>query len=310
MAAFFSRMLFGPKYENVAWMGGSYAPPTRMHVQVAMQMGAALLDKTSEGKRCAVCIVPVNKNYNKRSVKEACVSDSVRRALIMAFVDAVKTEFARSGHPRAKDCDFLYMDYELNAPGPIPTIDSLAMLKSALPGATNYYIAQGQDNVLDIMRRKWVRSDELLRDYSFFMYPRGDIGGLPDQMMSAMMDPTSTTKGIGPLSEDEAQAVLSRILYVGAGFNDDTSSSQVRRDLRANNTMAVKAAMHPDVFALMLSMATTGGGIWPYSSPECDEESAGAGGGGGAAATYGGRRRYTKMHRRGSKRRSMRRTRH
>jgi nicotinic acid mononucleotide adenylyltransferase len=305
-------MLFGPKYENVAWMGGSYAPPTRMHVQVAMQMGAALLEKTTPGKRCAVCIVPVNKNYNKRSVKEACISDAVRRALIMAFVDAVKLEFA--SHPRAKDCDFLYMEYELNASAPVPTIDSLGMLKSALPGATNYYIAQGQDNILAIMRRTWVRSDELLRDYSFFMYPRGDVRGLPEQMMDAMMDPTSSTKGIAPLSEAAAEAVLGKVLYVGAGFNDDTSSSQVRRDLRDGNIGAVRAAMHPDVFALMASMATTGTGAWPYSSAECDDASASAGGGGGAGgsfrATYGGRRRgrgSKKMHR--SKRRSMRRIR-
>lgn len=293
MAAFLRGLFFGNSYQNVAWMGGSYAPPSRMHVQVAMQMGEALLARTDMGKRCAVCIVPVNKNYNKRSVKESCISDAVRRALIQAFVDAVRAEFA--DRPRAKDCDFLYMDYELNAAAPVATIDSMAMLKSAVK-ADNYFIAQGQDNVLGIMRRTWVRSDELMRDYGFFMYPRGATGGLEEQMKSAMMDPTSSTKGIAPLSEDEASDVLKKVVYVGVGFNDDTSSSGVRAALRAGDIGAVRASMHPDVFALMAQIASTGAGIWPYSSPECDD----AAGGAAARATYGGRRkRHSKSRKMG-----------
>jgi nicotinic acid mononucleotide adenylyltransferase len=33
-------------YQNVAWMGGSYAPPTAAHVNVAIAMGLALLERT------------------------------------------------------------------------------------------------------------------------------------------------------------------------------------------------------------------------------------------------------------------------
>lgn len=315
MASFLSGLLFGKRYQNVAWMGGSYAPPTRMHVQVAMEMGDALLARTDVGKRCAVCIVPVNKNYNKRSVKEACISDDVRRALIKAFVAAVTKDFA--GRPRAKDCDFLYMEYELNSAGPVATIDSLTMLNKEGVTAENYFIAQGQDNVLAIMERKWTKSDKLLEDYGFFMYPRGSVAGLEAQMMTAMMNSeTGKSKGIGPLTEEKARAVIDKVIVVGAGFNDDTSSSGVRAALRAGDIEIVKGSMHPDVFKLMASIATTGSSVWPYSSRECDDvpEGVGGGGGGGAAAggaaaggagfmaTFGGRRKK-RMTRR-SKRRS------
>jgi nicotinic acid mononucleotide adenylyltransferase len=303
-----------PHYLNVAWMGGSYAPPTSAHVNVAVEMANKLLELTAPANYCALCIVPVSKAYNKPSVNEACVSDDNRRALIEAFVEAVRRQLFAT-NPRAEFCHIHLMPYELdnkNPAGehaPVTTFDSLAMLKvlltkanAIIPG-TNYYIAQGQDNIIGIMKRTWFKSDELLDNYKFFMYPRGQVEGLEGLMMEAMMDPTSSaikfkndpSKIIEPLSEGKARSKIPNVTFVGNGFNDDTSSSAVRKCLRDGDIEGARGMMDPAVFAKLMEIASKEGGVLPYSSDKCEPPKKG-----------GGRRR-TKASKRRSKRRRTRR---
>ncbi len=294
-----------PHYLNVAWMGGSYAPPTSAHVKVALEMANKLLDITPAPNYCALCIVPVSKAYNKPSVNEACVPDDIRRALIEAFVEAVRRQLFAT-NPRAEFCHIHLMPYELdnkNPAGehaPVTTFDSLVKLKGLIPG-TNYYIAQGQDNIIGIMKRTWSKSDELLKNYKFFMYPRGQVEGLEGLMMEAMMDPTSSAIKFKdkpeeirrPLTEDEAREVLKKVIYVGEGFNDDTSSSLVRANLQSGNLGAVETMMDPAVFAKLMEIASKTG-VLPYSSDKCEPPK------------KGGRRRHRTRAKRSKRRRTRR----
>jgi nicotinic acid mononucleotide adenylyltransferase len=319
-------------YQNVAWMGGSYAPPTAAHVIVALKMGEALLEKTAPGRRCAVCIVPTSNKYDKGSVSQECVPDDQRRKLIAAFVAVLSATNVMSNNPRKRDLDFLYKDYELNAPLAVPTIQSMAILsgredkpewaEDVLPEpADNYFIAQGQDNIVGIMKRSWVRSPELLA-YGLIMYPRG-VGVDPKaELMDAMTkDHPGKTKPEfmgSALSVERAEAVYNNLIIVPVDFNDDRSSSAVRAILqspgfteKSKEEQAAELApfMHPHILRVLLSFDPL-----PYTSPLCEvqpsKRHAAAGGAAAGGSAGGGRRRRSRGTRRQSRSRRTRRRRY
>jgi nicotinic acid mononucleotide adenylyltransferase len=314
-------------YQNVAWMGGSYAPPTSAHVNVAIAMGEVLLGITDEGKRCAICIVPASKKYDKGSVSEECVPDWQRRALIEEFVAVVKATFAASDNPRKGDLDFNLMPYELDFVDPIkktpmavPTYKSMEILKE-MNLADKYYIAQGQDNIMDIMRRKWAASPDLL-EYELIMYPRGGAPtgeALLRDVIEAMTTDNPGTRAEFKIAEmgakaytaEDAEKKFNELIIVPVDFNDDRSSSAVRAILQSpgftEKSKEEQAAelgplMDPPVLRVLLSFDPL-----PYTSPLCEvapSKRLAAGGAAAGAGSKGGRRRKSKK---ASKRRSKRR---
>jgi len=240
-------------YENIAWFGGSYSPPTKMHVRVAIEIGKTLLKNTSPGKQCCVAIVPVSGKYKKGSVRDECISQADRWALANAFVEAIQADIVHELESRASDLHFKLLDYEFTAGRAVPTIESLEILKSQpfCTSETNIYIAQGQDNILAIMARKWTKSDELLSKYSFFMFPRGDssVKNVTIQMIQTLITKTPEQKYMA-VSIDEAFHIVKKVEFVGEGFSDDTSSSKVRKliqDAKGVQHAQLEQLLHPHV---------------------------------------------------------------
>lgn len=234
-------------YEHIAWMGGSYSPPTTAHRKVALEMGIVLSKITSPNKKSCVCIVPVSGAYNKASVQ--CFSDQLQRwQMAEAMIQAIM-----NNNPPG-NVDFKLLDYEFKSPTPVPTIESLRTLgcQPFCDVNTNIFIAQGQDNIEAIMRREWQNSLKLLKDYNFLMYPRGGNDTLQDLKIKMInfMKTDSAKQKQPPLTEDQIRvyfgegtnAVSSsnqvqeifpnrKLIIVGDGFNDETSSTGVRRKI-------------------------------------------------------------------------------
>ena len=269
-------------YNNIAWMGGSYSPPTRMHVTVALEMGKAL---SKLGGKSAVCIVPVSGKYKKGSVRDECITQENRWALAEAFLSAIKSESDGS-------VDYLLMDYEFKAAAAVPTINSLEILKSQefCSPETNIYIAQGRDNIEGIFSRSWVRSDELIRTYKFFMFPRGDKPYTTEQMMTTLTTDNEKQK-FPPISAEEAYGIANGVILVGENFNDDTSSSKVRALIREGG--AIDEFIHPLVLSVLKGIPDA------YTNGSCEVTPAS----GGMRKTKG-KNRKTKGKNRKAKRRT------
>ena len=148
-----------------AWVGGSFSPPTNAHVDVIIAIGAKLKEE-SQGKPVYIYITPVSQGYNKRSIK--CISLENRRALMAAFIEAIQSK-------APEGVSFILNEYEMNSDVPVITADSLTYLKTKLDKTVKLYLAQGQDNIEQILRRKWSKPD-ILDTYPLLMFPRGNGG--------------------------------------------------------------------------------------------------------------------------------------
>ena len=225
------------KYQHVAWFGGSFSPPTKMHTQVVETICATLAEKTTEGRKSCVCIVPVSGAYPKGSVRDPCIPQAQRWILANAFKDSVTQN---------PNVDVFLLDYEFTSLTPVATVDSMETLKTLYPGADTYFLAQGQDNILAILQKKWKRSNELL-NYTFLMFPRGEE------------EPQIT-----------AAIASGQIVNIGKDFNDDTSSSEVRKRIREDGDYT--SLLHPMVAAALADMKPM-----PYKDPSCEVKPAAGG---------------------------------
>ena len=226
-----------PQYQHVAWFGGSFSPPTKMHTQVVETICATLAEKTTEGRKSCVCIVPVSGAYRKGSVKDLCIPQEQRWILANAFKDSVTPN---------PNVDVFLLDYEFTSLTPVATVDSMETLKTLYPEADTYFLAQGQDNILAILKGGWNRSNELL-NYTFLMFPRGKE------------EPQIT------------EAIASdQIVNIGKDFNDETSSSEVRKRIRDNGDYT--SLLHPKVATSLAAMDPM-----PYKDPLCEVKPAAGG---------------------------------
>ncbi len=270
-----------PSYSHIAWMGGSYSPPTTAHFKVAMEMGKFLSGRTSE--KIAILIVPVSQAYNKPSVKEACISSEDRLALVSAMVDALNTD-----GEKPPNVTFVLETHEIDKKdAATATIDSLVAVKAKYGADKTYYIAQGQDNIMAILERRWTKSDELLAMYNFLMYPRSDDGGrlvtkesLVPTMQRALT--VESPRGFSAITKSDAQdEIINRIHVLSVEFSDDTSSTKVR-DLIANGNAAFESMMTPAVLTKLQEIRSTKGTLYKE----------------GCVATAGGSRRRHRHSRR------------
>ena len=164
-----------------------------------------------------MCIVPVSGAYKKASIR--CIPQAQRWALAEAFQASVTPP---------PNVDVVLEDYEFTSPVAVATADSMKTLKEKFPGADNYYVAQGQDNIAAILQNAWDRSEELV-EYTFLMFPRGEE------------QPEITT------------AIASgQIIPIGGDFNDETSSSEVRKRIREGGDYT--SLLHPAVAAALEAM--------------------------------------------------------
>jgi nicotinic acid mononucleotide adenylyltransferase len=230
--------------KHVAWMGGSLSPPTKAHFTVALEIGKKLRES---GERCRVCIVPVSPGYAKPSISEKCVPNEARFELAKSLVEALNAE---NNDPKL---DFVIEDHEYKSATAVTTFDSLNILKTKYINAT-IYISQGQDNIEAIFKRRWARSDELLK-YGFIVYPRGtgqtDIKKDDGPLVSALKSPQSDSKdgAFPPLTTPgEYGPVLARTQVIDTEFNDDTSSSELRKLIRNGDEAGVKDMFHSTVY--------------------------------------------------------------
>jgi len=262
-------------HDKIAWFGGSFSPPTKMHVRVAVEIGKSLLHLTAPGRTCCVCIVPVSGAYKKGSVRDPCVTQAHRWTLAEAFLQAILHEVAIDPPARRRDLQFRLLRHEFDSATPVATIDGLRMLEAHAfcDEHTQIYIAQGQDNIMDIMSRRWVQSDVLLRKYRFFLFPRDNHLSTPTIVVDVVRNLIEhrDREKYPPFDLDEALDIASRIELVGDGFSDDTSSSKARQILRNNRSLdGVDASIpvHPIVLRTLLELSQHTPDI--YSSPQCE----------------------------------------
>jgi nicotinic acid mononucleotide adenylyltransferase len=170
-------------------------------------------------------------------VRDPCIPQAQRWILANAFKDSVNPN---------PIVDVFLLDYEFNSPTAVATVDSMETLKTLHPRADTYFLAQGQDNILAILQKKWKRSDELLK-YKFLMFPRGE------------QQPEIT-----------AAITSEQIVNIGGDFNDDTSSSKVRELIRKGGDYT--SLLHPMVAAALAEMKPM-----PYTDPSCEVKPAAGG---------------------------------
>jgi len=218
-----------------AWVGGSFSPPTNAHVDVIIAIGAKLKEE-SQGKPVYIYITPVSQGYNKRSIK--CISLENRRALMAAFIEAIQSK-------APEGVSFILNEYEMNSDVPVITADSLTYLKTKLDKTVKLYLAQGQDNIEQILRRKWSKPD-ILDTYPLLMFPRGNGG------FSADVKDNKRIKDIITIE-------------IPPDFREETSSSEVRSLFRRGKTDEAYSILHPFVAAALRGLGSN-----PYESSKCD----------------------------------------
>ena len=216
------------EFDAVCWFGGSFAPPTIAHIDIAIAIGVRLYQLSGK-QRCGVLITPVSPGYAKASVQSIeRHHPGFRGVMIQEFLKLIYQRAHDIAEVREGKVVFRLETHELESPLPVPTYSSLLTIKTkyGLP-ADRVYIAQGQDNIeTGIFTRQWVRSD-LLLNHSFLIYLRGKS----DNFKVALTTSNSNEK-MAPLTQNDADIVLSRCHILSnetyAQFDDNISSSMAR----------------------------------------------------------------------------------
>jgi len=220
-------------FQNTAFFGGSFSPPTRMHVTVAIEVAKTLVRYTHEttpGEMSCVVIVPVSPAYNKPSVQAACIAHHLRIDLLKAFLEAVRAEVKANPFPGAELVQFGLGMWEMKSPTAVSTCDSLKQFRTFTKG--DIFVAQGEDNIKGLFRGTWKQCDELIRDYKFIVFPRGDEPGTLRQRLSDALGENTNFNRDGLSRAD----IMKKVLSISSSFSDDVSSSRVRaliQELRA-----------------------------------------------------------------------------
>jgi len=212
-------------FQNTAFFGGSFSPPTRMHITVAIEIAKTLVLYTHEktpGELSCVKIVPVSPAYNKASVRPDCIAHHYRKDLVVAFLQAVIAEVAANPFPGADRVRFELGLWEMESPTAVSTCDSLKEFRAFTKG--DIFIAQGQDNIKELFRGTWKQCDELLRDYKFIVFPRGDAMGTVRQSLSDALGENKNFNKVGLSRAD----IIRKVFSISSSFSDDVSSSRVR----------------------------------------------------------------------------------
>lgn len=159
--------------KHVALFGGSFNPIHCGHVQLARQ--AVRLGSADE---VWLMVSP----QNPLKPQSALLDEQARLRLARLAVD---------GQEGVRVSDF-----EFHLPRPSYTWDTLQALRAAYP-AISFSLLIGADNWA--LFHKWAHHDELLRDYSFIVYPREgypvDADTLPSNvsLLQAELFPWSST---------------------------------------------------------------------------------------------------------------------
>ena len=271
-----------PGYENVAWFGGSFSPPTIMHYEIAKKIGKYLATKHETAR---VCIIPTSSGTGKESVSEACISTDNRIRLCQAMVDELNKD-------KADNIDFQLETYEttqatLNRIGKpyVPSKISLDIFKQTYNPTTLYFV-QGQDAIMDIANNKWFESKALLTiPDQILMFPRGAgvitpelASGLKTEIGHSLKNPSKPWNE-NPATDSEITAILSKTTII-EGSASEISSSEVRKLIRTGKEYT--HLLHPTVDAALEKMNPT-----PYATRDACEKPVAKGGPleGGARST-------------------------
>lgn len=243
------------QYENIAWYGGSFSPPTKIHVRIAIEIGKTLLNITKPGSKCCVCIVPVAGKHTKDSVQDDCIPNPQRWKLAESMLEAIRSDSAAENHLRQDELHFRLLDYEFAADG-----YTSAGEQSAMPfiyPETKIYIAQSQAKIMKIMERTQNGSDELLSK-NFIMFPQQgqNIKTIIIDMISALIRDHQEQKS-APLNIEQALATVRNIEFLGEEIEDETYSSEVRKIIQSSKCVRqedLSDFLHPIVFEALSKM--------------------------------------------------------
>ncbi len=136
--------------------GGSFSPPTIAHIMALKQVAEVVYEKHPEIVITGV-FVPVSSNYNKKSVRLPD-SDKHRLQMLNLAVEWLQ------GHETIPNIKYEVSDHEIKIGTSVPTIDSLNILKDKFGHEHIYYLLIGEDNVRQILEKKWKQSNDLLKN--------------------------------------------------------------------------------------------------------------------------------------------------
>lgn len=226
---------------QIAWIGGSFSPPTNSHIKMALTVARFL---SKDGKPSFIYIVPVSHKYPKKSIE--CATLEQRISIANAFIEAIEDSAREEG---LTNVFFKFMDYEMtnSRNRGIGTANSLNILKgqlnSVLPeeyreNPRKIYIVLGQDNLTSFSKGTWKRTENL-KKYPFIILKRGNNNSL---------------------AINEGKNVVLR-----TDFSNDASSSVVRKLFQEGNIEEARRHVHPNVFEALENNN-------PYTNPECDKK--------------------------------------
>jgi nicotinate-nucleotide adenylyltransferase len=89
-------------------------------------------------------------------------------------------------------------DIEFRLPVPSFTIDTLAHLNEKFPGK-EFCLVMGQDNLFTL--HKWKNSEELVRKYSIYVYPRPETPRPASQILDTLLSKADIHEVDAPLME-------------------------------------------------------------------------------------------------------------
>jgi hypothetical protein len=176
-------------YENIVWYGGHFSPPTNSRIRSLIFIGKKVLERTPKNTKSLICIVP-NSGLGKgvpSSISQDCISNKDRLAICRAFLIAVTYEAVKEGLDLTR-LEYILSEHEITSPTQISIKDSIKAITLATGQARHIYIAKPLDTVLSWFRRESQNSQELISNYSFFIWPQveGDVINLSDKIKQAL----------------------------------------------------------------------------------------------------------------------------
>jgi nicotinate (nicotinamide) nucleotide adenylyltransferase len=150
----------------ILFYGGSFSPPTNGHIN-AIQKAARFASEKHPGLTVMGVFVPVSSKYKKASVQ--FTNSDMHRINMLNILKGWLI-----AHESSPNIKYDVSAHEIEAESGLPTIDSLEILKDRYGHDNIYYLVLGEDNLKQIIEKKWKRSNDLLRNPIIFLPRPGE----------------------------------------------------------------------------------------------------------------------------------------
>ena len=245
--------------EAFIWYGGTFSPPVKEHIRIIKAIVEKACHLHPTGK-ITLAVVPVHADYPSSKVQRECILPEERLALCQTLVTAAKSEI------KSERVTLTLEDRDIKSNQFYSAYESVRHA----PNARTVYLALRERNMIEILKRLWDNSNELLQKCSFLVFANEKDTDIRNkeklrQILATDYSRREYRPSKGSFPRDSTDSILKKIHVLDGEFTDGKCGEKVREML-----MGLSDLFHPLIFKKFMEIGSKRANI--YQSPICERE--------------------------------------